>query len=221
MTEVRKELLDLSDGQYKDFNKKLIPNVDENRIIGVRIPDLRKIGKKLKNNNFEWYYYEEVMLHGFYIGYKKLAYEERIALLDDFVPKIDNWAVCDSVCSTLKFIENNRSDFINYLQKYMCSEKEYELRFAIVVLMDYYITDDYIDFVIDYLKTVKSKYYYANMAVSWALCTAFAKYMEKVMPVIESKTLSKEIQNMTISKIRDSFKVDKKTKEYLKTLRAY
>lgn len=221
MTEVRKELLDLSDGQYKDFNKKLIPTVDENRIIGVRIPDLRKIGKKLKNNNFEWYYYEEVMLHGFYIGYKKLAYEERIALLDDFVPKIDNWAVCDSVCSTLKFIENNRNDFINYLQKYMCSEKEYELRFAIVVLMDYYITDDYIDFVIDYLKTVKSKYYYANMAVSWAMCTAFTKYMEKVMPVIESKTLSKEIQNMTISKIRDSFKVDKKTKEYLKTLRAY
>lgn len=102
----------------------------------------------------------------------------------------------------------------------MDSEKEYELRFAAVILMDYYLTDDYIDFSLNWLKSVKSEYYYVQMAVAWALCTAFTKYQDKVMPVLESKTLPKDVQNRTISKIRDSFRVDRNTKEYLKTLRA-
>lgn len=220
MINVRKELLDAADSKYKDFNKKLIPNVDESRILGVRIPQLRKIAKKLDNDNFDWHYYEEVMLHGFYIGYAKLEYNERLSLLDKFIPKIDNWAVCDCVCSTLKFINKNQSAFLDYLGKYMKSEKEYELRFAAVALMDYYINENYADFVIDYYKSVKSDFYYVNMAVSWGLCTAFVKYRDKVLPLLESKTLSKEIQNITISKIRDSYKVDKDTKEYLKALRA-
>ena len=218
--DVRRELFDAADSEYKEFHKKLIPTVDEKRIIGVRIPDLRKLGRKLVNNDFEWYYYEELMLHGFYIGYKKLGYGERLALLDQFVPRIDNWAVCDCVCSTLKFIAKNRSGFLDYLKKYMDSDKEYNLRFAAVILMDYYITDEYIDYAIDWLKRVKSEYYYVNMAVAWALCTAFVKYKDKVMPVLESGMLSKAVQNMTVSKIRDSFRVDKETKEYLKQLRA-
>lgn len=220
MINVRKELFSAADSKYKEFHKKLIPNVDENKIIGVRIPDLRKIGKKLENNDFDWYYYEEIMLHGFYIGYKKLDYEKRLSLLDEFVPGIDNWAVCDCVCSTLKFVKDNRYEFLQYLMKYMNSKKEYELRFAIVMLMDYYIIDEFADYVINYLISVRSDFYYVNMAVSWAFCTAFTKYRDKVLPVIESKTLTKDVQNMTISKIRDSFKVDKETKEYLKTFRA-
>lgn len=217
--DVRYELFSHSDLKYKEFNKKLLPTVDENKIIGVRIPELRKIGRKLENNDFEWYYYEEVMLHGFYIGYKKLSFQKRIELLDEFIPNIDNWAVCDGVCSTLKFIEKNKKEFLDYLKKYMKSEKEYDIRFCAVILMEYYICDEYIDFVINYLQSVISNYYYVNMAVAWALCTAFVKFREKVMPLIESKKLPKEVHNMTISKIRDSLRVDSETKKYLKTLR--
>lgn len=217
--DVRYELFSHSDLKYKEFNKKLLPTVDENKIIGVRIPELRKIGRKLENNDFEWYYYEEVMLHGFYIGYKKLSFQKRIELLDEFIPKIDNWAVCDGVSSTLKFIEKNKKEFLDYLKKYMKSEKEYDIRFCAVILMEYYICDEYIDFVINYLQSVISNYYYVNMAVAWALCTAFVKFREKVMPLIESKKLPKEVHNMTISKIRDSLRVDSDTKKYLKTLR--
>lgn len=217
--DVRYELFSHADLKYKEFNKKLLPTVDENKIIGVRIPELRKIGRKLENNDFEWYYYEEVMLHGFYIGYKKLSFQKRIELLDEFIPKIDNWAVCDGVCSTLKFIEKNKKEFLDYLKKYMKSEKEYDIRFCAVILMEYYICDEYIDFVINYLQSVISNYYYVNMAVAWALCTAFVKFREKVMPLIESKKLPKEVHNMTISKIRDSLRVDSETKKYLKTLR--
>ena len=216
---VREELFKNQDLKYKEFHSKLVPNIDSNKIIGVRIPQLRKIGKALPDNHFDWNYYEEVMLHGFYIGYAKLPYEERLTLLDEFVPKIDNWAVCDCVCSSLKFVNKSKSEFLEYLKKYMTSEREYEIRFALVMLMDYYIDDEYSDFAVEYFKSIQSDYYYVNMAAAWALSVAFVKYREKVLPLIENNVLTKEIHNMTISKIRDSFRVDKETKAYLKTLR--
>lgn len=216
---VRKELFNNQDLQYREFHKKLIPNINEDKIIGVRLPVLRKIGKSLKNSDFQWEYYEEIMLHGFYIGYAKLSFEKRLSLLDEFVPRIDNWAVCDCVSSTLKFIEKNKKDFLEYLKKFMYSDREYELRFASVILMEYYLDEEYFDFSLDYLKNIKSDFYYVNMAVAWALSAAFVENREKVLPVLESECLSREIHTMTVSKIRDSFRVDKETKEYLKQLR--
>lgn len=213
---IREELFANMDLEYKQFHTRLVPNINPNRIIGVRIPVLRKIARKITDNSFDWEYYEECMLHGLYIGYSRLSYDEKLNLLDEFVPKIDNWAVCDSVCSTLKFIDKNKSSFLEYLKKYMFSEKEYEKRFAIVVLMDYYITDEYADFVTDYLKNIKSDFYYVNMAAAWALSFVFIKYPNKVMPLLENSVLSDEINNMTVSKIRDSLRVDKATKEYIK-----
>ena len=216
---VREELFKKQDIEYKEFHSKLVPTIEKEKIIGVRLPELRKLGKGISDNGFGWDYYEEIMLHGFYIGYAKLTFEERLALLDGFVPKIDNWAVCDCVCSTLKFINKSKAEFFEYLKKYMNSSSEYEKRFAVVILMNYYIDDKYIDFTVDYLKNTVSDYYYVNMAVAWALSVAFVKYRDKVMPIIESGCLTKGIHNMTISKIRDSFRVNKEDKAYLKTLR--
>lgn len=217
--DVRKELLMLADTQYRDFHKKLIPNVPEARILGVRIPQLRKLGKKLDKDDFAWDYYEEVMLHGFYIGYKKLDFETRLTLLNEFIPRIDNWAVCDCAIASMKFIEKSRKAFLDYLQTYMRSQKEYELRFAVVVLMDYYLTDKYIDMSLAYLQGLQSDFYYVNMAVAWALSVAFVRYRDRVLPILESRLLSREVQNMTIGKIRDSLRVDKETKQYVKSLR--
>ncbi len=217
--DVRKELLMLADTQYRDFHKKLIPNVPEARILGVRIPQLRKLGKKLDKDDFAWDYYEEVMLHGFYIGYKKLDFEARLTLLNEFIPRIDNWTVCDCAVSSMRFIEKARAPFLEYLQKYMDSEREYELRFAVVVLMDYYLTDEYIDMALAYLQSLRSDFYYVNMAVAWALSVAFVRYRDRVLPILEAKTISREVQNMTIGKIRDSLRVDKETKQYVKSLR--
>lgn len=217
---VLNELFKYADVEYKTFHKKLIPNVSEEKIIGVRIPQLRKIAKCLDNNDFGWDYYEEIMLHGFYIGYKKLDLPQRLNMLDEFIPKIDNWAVCDCVCSTLKFVKKNQAEFLDFLQKYMYSDKEYDVRFAVITLMDYYLDDEYIDYTLNYLKNIRSECYYVNMGAAWAFCTAFPKYKDKVLPLLENRQLSSEIHNMTISKIRDSYRVDKETKEYLKTLRA-
>lgn len=212
---VEEELFFYQDLKYKDFTKKLIPTVPEDKIIGVRIPVLRKIAKTLQNNNFGWDYFEEIMLHGFIIGYGDYTFSERLNLLNEFVPYIDNWSVCDSVSTTLKFINNNKKDFLEYLKKFMYSNKEYEVRFSVVILMNYYFDDEYIDFCIDYLKHIKSEYYYVSMAVAWALSVAFVKYENKIMPLIENYELKAEVHNMTISKINDSLRVDKRTKKFL------
>lgn len=217
---LREELFKLKDEKYRDFQIKLMPTVDKNTVIGVRIPELRKLSKKLENNDFGWDYYEEKMLHGFYIGAKNMPFESRIKLLEEFIPMIDNWAVCDSACSSMKFINKNREKFFEFLKKYMYSKDEYSLRFVCVILMSYYIDDEYIDFVLDYYSNLKSDYYYVKMAVAWDLSVAFVKYQEKVLPLLESKNLSNDVQNMTISKIRDSYRVDSKLKAYIKTLRA-
>lgn len=216
---VREELFKLQDLQYRDFHSKLVPNLSKDKIIGVRIPELRKLGKKLDDNDFEWEYYEEIMLHGFYIGYAKLSYEKRLELLTEFVPKINNWAVCDCVCSTLKFVKNNQADFLEFLKPYMSSTNEYDLRFVAVMLMDYYLDNAYFDFSVNYLSKVKSDYYYVNMAVAWALSVAFVKNADKVMPLIENKALEPFVQNKTISKICESYRVDKSTKDKLRAFR--
>lgn len=216
---VREQLFLNQDLKYRDFTKKLLPTVSEEKIIGVRIPVVRKIAKNLNDDNFDWYYFEEVMLHGLEIGYSNYEFDEKLRLLDQFIPRIDNWSVCDSVSSSLKFINKNKEDFLNYLQKYMNSEEEYEIRFVVVTLMNYYIEDEYIDFVIDYLTNIKSSYYYVNMAVAWALSVAFVKYEYKVMPIIKQKQLTKDVHNMLISKIRDSYRVDTSKKEILKKLK--
>ncbi len=217
--DVRNELFLNQDNEYKNFTKKLLPTVEEDRIIGVRIPILRKIAKKLTNEVYDWYYFEEIMIHGFQIGYSTSEFENKLKSLDEFVPKIDNWSVCDSVSTTLKFINNNKHIFLEYLRKYMYSNNEFELRFAIVILMNYYIDDEYVDFVVDYIKQINSQYYYVNMAAAWALSNCFIKYENKVMQVIIDNELSKEVHNMLICKIRDSLRVDNNKKEYLKTLK--
>ncbi len=86
-------------------------------------------------------------------------------------------------------------------------------------MFDYYLDYEYSELAVNYLNNIKSEYYYVNMAAAWALSVAFVKYREKIMPLIENHILSKEIHNMTISKIRDSFRVDKDTKALLKTLK--
>lgn len=216
---LREELFRLQDLKYRDFHSALVPNIDKEQIIGVRLPELRKIGKKLDDNNFDWHYYEEIMLHGFYIGYAKLSYEERLLLLKKFIPYINNWAVCDCVCSTLKFVNKYQESFLDFLKPYMNSKKEYELRFAVVMLMDYYLDDEYLQFTVNYISKIKSDYYYVNMAIAWALSVAFVKNSSLVLPLIENYSLPPFVHNKTISKICDSYRVDNSIKENLKVYR--
>lgn len=214
---LREELFNNRDLKYRDFHKKLVPNVDESKIIGVRVPIVRKIAKSAFQNNAEnlCEYYEEKEVFGLTISMKKCSVEEHKKDISDFVSLIDNWGICDTCTASMKFIAKDKTQYFDFLSSYI-GTGEYPTRFAIVALMDYYLDDDYIDCVFDLYKTISSDKYYVNMALAWAYSTAFVKYEEKVFGLIKSKTLSPWVQNKTIQKIRESYRVDKETKEKLK-----
>lgn len=217
---LREELFSNQDLEYKAFHSKLVPTVNPDKIIGVRIPILRKIAKSIANErgDFPVEYYEEIMVKGFLIGYKKYDIDERLKALSDFVPLIDNWAVCDCVCSTLKFTEKNRQAVWDFLMQYI-DGTEYEVRFLVVMLMNYYLVDEYIDRVNNILLSIDREEYYINMAVAWALSVAFVKYENTVMEIFENKMLPVWVHNKAIQKTCESFRVSKETKSYLRTLK--
>lgn len=225
MDKILKQLFELQDKKYKEFHSSLCPNVDN--IIGVRIPELRKLAKQIAKENPKEFienpvkkqYYEEIMLEGFVIGYMKATLEEKLHYLDNFIPEIDNWAVCDCTASTLKFIDKYKKEVWEYMQKYINSKKEFEKRFAIIILMDYYLTDEYIDKVLEIYNKIDSDQYYVQMGIAWAISVCFVKYREKTRKILHNNNLSTFTHNKSIQKIIESTRVDKETKEELKKIK--
>lgn len=190
---VREMLFENQDVKYGDFHSKLIPGIDREKIIGVRLPVIRKIAKKA-------------------------ALDERFALLDDFVPLIDNWAICDCCCATYKFTLKNLNEVFNYILKYK-DGSEYEVRFMCVMMLDYFLKNEFIAEVLSTLLSLNRDEYYINMAVAWALATAYVNFKDKVNPVLENKVLPAWVHNKTIQKICESYRICDDDKKYLKTLK--
>lgn len=218
--DLRELLFNNQDLEYKAFHSNLLPNINSDKIIGVRIPELRKIARGMakENTEFSAEYYEEIMIKGFIIGYRKCGIEDRLKELADFVPLIDNWAVCDCVCSTLKFAKENREAVWDFLMHYI-GGTEYEVRFLVVMLMDYFLVDEYIDRVNDILLSIEREEYYINMAVAWALSAELVKYEDRVISILENKILPVWVHNKAIQKSCESCRVSKETKIYLRTLK--
>ena len=225
--EIRRKIIELSDEKYKEFHSSLCPNTDN--IIGVRVPVLRKFAKELlKEIDWQEYlekawdeYYEEVMLQGMIIGLasKNKNINEIIKYIDNFVPKIDNWAVCDTFCAGLKITDKNPEYMWRYIQKYIKSEKEFELRFAIVMMLDYYINEEYIDEVIKILDNIKNKEYYVQMAIAWTISVAIVKFEDRTMKYLNNNSLDDFTYNKSIQKIIESYRVNEKTKGKLKKMK--
>lgn len=218
---VREMLFENQDVKYGDFHSKLIPGIDREKIIGVRLPVIRKIAKKAALNDLviNTFYYEEKMINGMVIEYnKKLSLDERFALLDDFVPLIDNWAICDCCCATYKFTLKNPNEVFNYILKYK-GGSEYEVRFMCVMMLDYFLKNEFITEVLSTLLSLNRDEYYINMAVAWTLATAYVNFKDKVNPVLENKVLPAWVHNKTIQKICESYRICDDDKKYLKTLK--
>ena len=221
--DIRKRLYELQDLKYKEFHSSLCPNVDN--IIGVRIPDLKKLAKEIAKNDYKEFlrnvkdeYYEELVLHGLVIGYAKITIEETIEYLKEFVPKIDSWAVCDTTCSNLKITKKYQKEMWNFLENYIKSNKEFEIRFVVVMYLNYYLTEEYIDKVLERIDKITSKDYYAQMAIAWMLSFAYIKQKDKTLNYIKNNNLDKFTQNKTIQKIYESYRVSKEEKEDLKNI---
>ncbi len=221
---VRKKLLELKEDKYQKFHTSLVPGIDN--VLGVRVPQVRKIAEELAKTDY-WQdykddlYYEEVMIQGLLIGYAKMDNKKRLELLKSFIPKINNWGICDVVCSNLKFTKKCKEHVWHFLQPYLKSNQEFEIRFGVVMLLDYFIDDEYIDKVLDVLDKIRHEGYYAKMAIAWALSVCFVKYWDKTLKYFLHSNLSDWVFNKTVQKVCESYRISNENKVFLKQIKRH
>lgn len=216
-----------ADTKYRDFHSVLIPNTSKNEIIGIRMPKLREIGKEIAKGNIRSYLdiassnlYEEKMLRGIVTGLLKTrSFEEFTRYCDAYVKIIDNWALCDCFCSGLKQVKKYKAEFFEYLQKYLGSDNFWAVRVALVIMLNYYLEDEYIDKVFERCNNVNSDEYYVKMAQAWLVSAAVPKFSDKTLDFLRSNSFDNDTFSKTIQKCVESKRVDDDTKEIIRSLK--
>lgn len=221
---VVESLFSMQDLEYKRFHAKLIPNVDEELVIGVRTPVLRKFAKDFAKTDeakefiqiLPHKYYEENNLHGFILEQIK-DYDECIAEVERFLPYVDNWATCDLMSP--KIFQKNLPKLLEKIKVWIKSDDTYTIRFAIEMLMKYFLDDTFDILYPEMVAKVKSDEYYVNMMIAWYFATALAKQYDSILPFIENKKLEKWTHNKAIQKAVESRRIAQEQKDYLRTLK--
>lgn len=223
---IKEILLSHKDSKYSEFSSGLIPG--ENTIIGVRLPVLRKIAKEIAKGDFGDYlenscndmcYFEEIMLKGMVIGNLKVEDSVFWHLVDKFVPLINNWSVNDSFCAGLKRTASQLDYTWEFLQKYLDSKKEFELRFGIVMLMDYFLVEDYALKAISLVASRSHDGYYAKMAIAWFMATAYAKFPEYTINALNNRKFDDWTYNKAIQKMLESNRIGTEEKSVLRKMK--
>ena len=222
--EINEELFKLQDTKYRDFQSKLIPNVEEGRVIGVRTPELRKLAKKFEKREdisiflkrLPHQYFDEDQLHAFILSERK-DYKICIEEVNNFLPYINNWATCDQLSP--KVLKKNKKDLLDNIKNWISSKRTYTVRFGIGMLMQHFLDED---FDIKYPKMVskiRSEEYYINMMIAWYFATGLAKQYEQILPFIQGKKLDKWTHNKSIQKAVESYRITSEQKDFLKSLK--
>lgn len=187
---------------------------------------MRIIAKEISKGNYIEYfkivkhnYYEEIMLHGLVIGYIKEDYNTTLKLINDFLPYVNNWAICDSFCSKFKCIYKNRDEFLIEIKKYIQTGEEFKIRFGVIMLMTMYIDENYIDEVLEILNNISNEGYYVKMAVAWCLCDCFIKFEVKAMNLLKNNKIDKFTFNKALQKIIESYRVSDDKKIIIKSMK--
>lgn len=224
MENIKEKLFELADEEYKKFQGLLCPGT--NNIIGIRVPILRNLAREIAKEDWREYlqnakddYYEEVMLQGMVIGLAKMEFEERIKYVKGFIPKIDNWAVCDVTCAGFKFTKKNMKEVWKFLKPYLTSNKEFEIRFAVVMLLGFYIVEKYISDVLEILNNIHHDGYYVKMAVAWAISVCYIKFPEETLKLLEKNNLDTFTYNKALQKIIESYRVSKEAKDKIRKMK--
>ena len=213
----------LGEEEYKNFHCKLCFTKYE--ILGVRLPIQRKIAKSIAKSNPEKFlklcqskYYEEVMIEGLVIASLK---DENVfdKYFYKFITKIDNWGICDSFCNSLKIITKNPKKYFEIAKKLSLDEQEFISRVGLIIILNFFIKEEYLEEIFNILNTITSEKYYVNMAQAWLVCELYTFYPQQTTKYLKKNNLNKFTQNKSISKIRDSYRVNKEDKDYLNTLK--
>lgn len=222
--EIRKKLFELQDKKYRDFQCRLIPTLESTTIIGVRTPELRRYAKELvkqkEMQNFLHFlphqYFEENQLHAFMISEIK-DNKQCLEELNQFLPFVDNWATCDQLSP--KVFKKNRSELIDQIKQWVCSDKTYMVRFGIGMLLEHFLDDDFDPIYLEMVSKISSAEYYIRMMIAWYFATALAKQYTKALPYIEEQKLDIWTHNKTIQKAVESRRITLEQKEYLRRLK--
>ena len=220
MTPLQLRLAAMGDSAYAAFQKKLIPNIPGDTVLGVRAPVLRKLAAE---GNFDdcmhqlpHRYLEENILHGYLINRIQdvnLTIEE----LERFLPFVDNWAVCDGIRP--RCVAANQETFLPILRRWLCDSHPYTVRFAMEMLMVHYLEDAFDPVYLQWVSEVVSNEYYVNMMAAWYFATALAKQYEAALPYLENRVLSTQVHKKTVQKAVESFRITPEQKMYLRSLR--
>ncbi len=222
--EIRNELFALQDLEYRDFHSKLMPDFDKERVIGVRVPQLKKLAKSFsKRDDIDKFlsdlphkYYEENNVHGVIVCDFQ-DYGKTVDYLDKFLPYVDNWATCDLLKP--KAFKKNRERLLNDIDRWIKSDRTYTKRFAIGMLMTHFLDEDFKAEYLEKVYTVRSDEYYINMMKAWFFATALAKQRDSTVVVIENRLLDPWSHNKTIQKAIESYRITDEQKAYLRTLK--
>lgn len=214
---LREQLQEMAEPKYRKFTMPLMPGTQN--VLGIRIPHLRRIAREIACGDWreylctaEEYYFEERMLQGFVIGYAKCAPAEKFEYVARFVPKIDNWAVCDCFCWRLKAPE--RAPMWEFIQPYFNSPRDFDIRFAVVMALGNFVDEEHLDPLIERLDAIRHEAYYVRMGVAWALSVCYVKFPERTMEYLRRSTLDDWTYNKALQKIVESYRVavDDKTR---------
>ena len=221
---VAEYLFSVQDLKYRDFNSKLIPNIEKDTVIGVRTPLLRNYAKEMiKNGEASAFlaelphkYFEENQIHAFIISELK-DYNTVISELERFLPYIDNWATCDQLVP--KAFKKNTDKLVDKATEWINSDRTYTIRFGIGVFMRYFLDDKFSKEYLYLIANIRSDEYYVNMMIAWYFATAIAKQYSSAVACIEENHLDKWVHNKTIQKACESYRVTDEHKAYLKSLK--
>lgn len=231
---IKSTLFELSTNKYRKFSQALIPT-NKNYMLGVRVPALRELAKEILKGNWKEFlanytnnggyplYLEELMVWGMVINVAKVDIDTRLKYVEQFVPQIDNWAVCDTFCTGAKWAQKEIDKCWDSLQPYLESDEPYKIRYAVVMLMSHFLLPHKISAVLDIFESLSGRVrvyreYYIDMAIAWAIATAAAKFSEQTLSFLEKTTLPLLVLKKAAQKIRDSYRVSDEYKQVVTNL---
>ena len=221
---ILEEILEGCDPSYSEFSKKLIPDTDN--ILGLRAPNAKQIAKKHANSDTGYVflqslphkYHDENMVHAYMLGHLRCDYEALKNHLIEFLPHINNWAVCDSLCASVKGFFKDRDRSLDFILSLVKGDKPYYIRVGLVCLLDYYVESKYMPTLIKVCKRVKSDHYYVKMALSWLISVMLVKEYDSTLPLFDG-SLDIWVHNKSIQKACESYRISNEQKKYLKALK--
>ncbi|MDO4551005.1 MAG: DNA alkylation repair protein [Planctomycetia bacterium] len=221
---IHRQLYALAEPAYREFSSKILPGVPN--ILGVRLPHLQKLAKKIAQDDWRAFWiiagnqtYEETLLQGLILRYVHPDPEEWFTYVADFVPRIHNWGICDSFCAGLKQIREFPHAGWHFLQPFFSHPQEFHVRFALVMLLNHYVTPSWIHHCLKKLHTFRHQEYYAQTGAAWAISICYIKFPDVTLPFLQENQLPVRVHNLSLRKICESRQISPETRQKIQNFK--